>query len=153
MQRPDLFAAGLPAVGVMDMLRFNKFSSGRFWVADYGSPEPLPEQPQDWDPREFDNLLKISPYHMALRARTLKQSYPAILVTTSDHDDRVVPMHSYKFAAALQNAQAGAAPILIRIETNAGHGGGLPLSKRIQISADEISFIEAAMGLGVPGHP
>lgn len=148
LQRPDLFGAAIPQVGVMDMLRFNKFSSGRFWVDDYGSPEPLPGQAAaEWDAREFDNLLRISPYHEAMRQRGQGISYPATLVTTSDHDDRVVPMHSFKFAAALQAAQAGPAPIMIRIEVNAGHGSGLPLAKKILGSADEMAFIENALGV------
>ena len=145
MQRPDLFGAALAEVGVMDMLRFNKFSSGRYWVDDYGSPEPLPGQdPASWDPREFDNLYRISPYHSALRAQGQGIHYPPTLITTSDHDDRVVPLHSFKFAAALQAAQAGSAPTLIRIETNAGHGSGLPVTKAIQKAADELSFVEGA---------
>ena len=110
-QRPDLFGACLPAVGVMDMLRFQSFTGGRLWTDDYGSAD---------DPEEFKALLAYSPYHN-LKPGT---HYPATLITTADTDDRVVPGHSFKFAAALQHAQAGPAPVLIRIETRAGHGGG-----------------------------
>ena len=148
LQRPDLFGAGVAAVGVMDMLRFNKFTAGAYWVDDYGSPEPLPGQnPADWDAREFDNLLRISPYHQAMKLWGGTAKFPATLITTSDHDDRVVPMHSFKFASALQKAQTGDAPVLIRIEVNAGHGSGIPLIKKIQANADEIAFIEQALGV------
>ena len=114
-QRPDLFGAALPAVGVMDMLRFHQFTIGWAWKSDYGSAETK---------AGFDTLIKYSPLH------TLKPGthYPATLITTADHDDRVVPAHSFKFAAALQAAQGGAAPVLIRIETKAGHGAGKPTS-------------------------
>ena len=127
-QRPDLFAAALPAVGVMDMLRFNKFTAGWAWTSDYGSPE---------NQEEFKTLHAYSPYH------NLKPGvkYPATLVTTADHDDRVVPAHSFKFAAALQAANAGSNPMLIRIETKAGHGAGKPTSKAIEESADQWSFL------------
>jgi prolyl oligopeptidase len=127
-QRPDLFKACLPGVGVMDMLRFNKFTAGRFWVDDYGSSD---------NPQEFKALYAYSPYHN-LRSGT---HFPATLVTTADTDDRVVPGHSFKFAAALQAAQAGAAPVLIRIETRAGHGGGKPTSKIIEEVTDEFAFL------------
>ncbi|MBB5352769.1 prolyl oligopeptidase [Haloferula luteola] len=130
-QRPDLFGACLPAVGVMDLLRFHKFTIGWAWKRDYGDPE---------DPAEFANLLKISPYHN-LKPGT---RYPATLVTTADHDDRVVPAHSFKFAARLQACQAeDGPPVLIRIETSAGHGAGTALDKVIQIAADQWAFIEA----------
>ena len=127
-QRPDLFAAALPAVGVMDMLRFNKFTAGWAWVSDYGSPET---------PEEFKALYAYSPYHN-LKPGT---KYPATLVTTADHDDRVVPAHSFKFAAALQVANAGPNPMLIRVETKAGHGAGKPTSKAIEESADQWAFL------------
>jgi len=127
-QRPDLFAAALPAVGVMDMLRFNKFTAGWAWVSDYGSPET---------PEEFKALYSYSPYHN-LKPGT---KYPATLVTTADHDDRVVPAHSFKFAAALQAANAGPNPMLIRVETKAGHGAGKPTSKAIEESADQWAFL------------
>ena len=127
-QRPELFGATLPAVGVMDMLRFHKFTAGRYWVDDYGSPD---------DPEQFQVLLKYSPYH------NLKKgvSYPATLVTTADTDDRVVPSHSFKFIAKLQYCQAGPAPVLARIETRAGHGAGRPTSKIIEEAADQFAFL------------
>ena len=128
VQRPDLFGAVVVAVGVLDMLRFHKFTIGWGWVSDYGSPD---------DPEEFKALYAYSPYHK-LKAGT---AYPPTLITTADHDDRVVPAHSFKFAAALQKAQGGPAPILIRIETKAGHGGGKPVSKKIEETADELSFL------------
>lgn len=138
-QRPDLFGACLPAVGVMDMLRFHLFTAGRFWVDDYGSAD---------DPEEFAALLAYSPYH---NLRTGVR-YPATLVTTADTDDRVVPGHSFKFAAALQNAQAGSAPTLIRIETRAGHGAGKPTSKVIAEAADQWAFLTQALGMELPAE-
>ena len=128
MQRPDLFGACLPAVGVMDMLRFQKFTAGRFWTDDYGSSD---------NSDEFNSLFKYSPYH------NLKPGvkYPATMVTTADTDDRVVPGHSFKFAARLQECQAGSAPVLIRIETKAGHGAGKPTSKAIEEVADQWAFL------------
>jgi prolyl oligopeptidase len=135
MQRPDLFGACLPAVGVMDMLRFHKFTIGWAWVSDYGSPD---------QPEEFKTLLAYSPYHN-LRPGT---HYPATLITTADHDDRVFPGHSFKFAAALQAAQAGPAPALIRIETKAGHGMGKPTSKVIEEITDRWAFAVRALGMG-----
>ncbi len=134
-QRPDLFGACLPAVGVMDMLRFHKFTAGRYWVDDYGSSD---------DAEEFHALLAYSPYHN-LKPGT---RYPATLVTTADTDDRVVPMHSFKFASALQRSQAGDAPVLIRIETRAGHGAGKPTSKRIDEAADQIAFLFENLDMG-----
>lgn len=133
-QRPDLFGACLPAVGVMDMLRFHKFTAGRFWVDDYGSAD---------DAEEFKALLAYSPYH-ALKAGT---KYPATLVTTADTDDRVVPGHSFKFAARLQEDQAGDAPVLIRIETRAGHGAGKPTAKLIEEAADQWAFLVKNLGM------
>ena len=127
-QRPDLFAAALPAVGVMDMLRFHKFTAGRFWVDDYGSSD---------DPEEFEALRAYSPYHN-LEDGT---EYPATLVTTADTDDRVVPGHSFKFAARLQAAHQGKNPVLIRIETRAGHGAGKPTTKRIEEISDQMAFL------------
>ncbi len=138
-QRPDLFAAALPSVGVMDMLRFNQFTAGRFWVDDYGSPQ---------DPEMFDVLYGYSPYHTIPEG----QGYPATLVTTADTDDRVVPGHSFKYAAALQAAETGPAPTLIRIETRAGHGAGTPVSKIIQEAADEWAFIAHHTGLDLSGY-
>jgi len=135
-KRPDLFGACLPSVGVMDMLRFNKFTIGWAWESDYGSPQ---------NPEEFKVLYSYSPYH------NIKDnvSYPATLITTADHDDRVVPAHSYKFAARLQAAQKGEAPVLIRIETKAGHGGGKPTTKRIDEAADIIAFLVRALRIKV----
>ncbi|HYH63711.1 MAG TPA: prolyl oligopeptidase family serine peptidase [Urbifossiella sp.] len=131
-QRPDLYGACLPAVGVMDMLRFQKFTAGRFWTDDYGSSESE-------NPEEFKALLAYSPYHVLLR--TGPREYPATLVTTADTDDRVVPGHSFKFAAALQAMQKGSAPVLIRIETKAGHGAGKPTAKVIEEVADQWAFL------------
>jgi prolyl oligopeptidase len=135
-QRPDLFGACLPVVGVLDMLRFHKFTIGWAWTSDYGSPE---------DPEEFKALLAYSPYHN-LEPGT---AYPPTLITTGDHDDRVFPAHSFKFAAALQDAQAGAAPTLIRIDTRAGHGMGKPTSKLIEEATDQLAFLAQALGMNV----
>ncbi len=135
-QRPDLYGACLPAVGVMDMLRFQKFTAGRYWVDDYGSSD---------NPEEFKALYAYSPYHALLKNGPKK--YPATLVTTADTDDRVVPGHSFKFAAALQANQAGPAPVLIRIETRAGHGAGKPTTKQIEEYADEWAFLVKNLGV------
>ena len=133
-QRPDLFGACLPAVGVMDMLRFHKFTAGRYWVDDYGSAD---------DADEFQALLAYSPYHN-LEPGT---RYPPTLVTTADTDDRVVPGHSFKFAAQLQHCHAGEAPVLIRIETRAGHGAGKPTAKVIEELADKWAFLVKNLGM------
>lgn len=133
-QRPELFGAAIPAVGVMDMLRFHKFTIGWAWVSDFGSSE---------NEQEFQALYKYSPYHNIKKG----VSYPPTFITTADHDDRVVPAHSFKFAAAMQAAQAGSAPILIRIETKAGHGGGKPVSKIIAESTDRLAFLTAELQL------
>jgi prolyl oligopeptidase len=133
-QRPDLFAAALPAVGVFDMLRFHKFTIGWAWISEYGSPE---------DPEEFKALYAYSPLHN-LKPGTV---YPATLITTADHDDRVVPAHSFKFAAALQAAQGGSQPILIRIDTKAGHGAGKPTTKLIEETADRWAFLVEVLGI------
>jgi prolyl oligopeptidase len=127
-QRPELFGAALPGVGVMDMLRFHKFTIGWTWTDDYGSPD---------DAADFKALYAYSPLHN-LKAGV---KYPATLITTGDHDDRVVPAHSFKFAAALQHAQAGDAPVLIRIETRAGHGAGIPTEKKLDELADQWTFL------------
>jgi prolyl oligopeptidase len=127
-QRPDLFGAALPAVGVMDMLRFHKFTIGWAWTAEYGSPD---------NAEDFPILYAYSPLHN-LKAQT---AYPATLITTADRDDRVVPAHSFKFAAALQAAHAGEAPVLIRIETKAGHGAGKPTAKLIEEASDRLAFL------------
>lgn len=126
-QRPDLFAVAFPAVGVMDMLRYHKFTVGKGWIPEYGSSD---------DPEHFNNLLSYSPLH------NLKEgvAYPATMVTTADHDDRVVPAHSFKFAAQLQKSHTGDNPVLIRIATDAGHGAGKPIGKIIEEQADLWSF-------------
>ncbi len=136
-QRPDLFAAALPGVGVMDMLRFNRFTAGRFWTDDYGDPA---------NAADFAVLRAYSPYHN-IRPGV---RYPAILVTTADTDDRVVPGHSFKYTAALQAADTGPLPHLIRIETRAGHGAGKPTGKRIAETADQWAFIASHTGLVLP---
>lgn len=133
-QRPDLFAVALPAVGVMDMLRFHKFTIGWAWTEDYGSSE---------DSAQFKYLLGYSPLHN-IKPGTC---YPATLVTTADHDDRVVPAHSFKFAATLQEHQSCNNPALIRIETNAGHGAGKPVSKMIDEATDIWSFTMYNLGM------
>jgi prolyl oligopeptidase len=133
-QRPDLYGACLPAVGVMDMLRFHKFTAGRFWVDDFGSAD---------DPDEFKALLAYSPYQN-LKPGT---KYPATMVTTADTDDRVVPGHSFKFAARLQECHKGDPPVLIRIETRAGHGAGKPTSKLIEETADQWAFLVKSLGV------
>jgi prolyl oligopeptidase len=137
-QRPDLFGATLPGVGVMDMLRFHKFTIGWGWVSDYGSSD---------DAQQFKALYAYSPLH------NLKPGvkYPPTLVTTADHDDRVVPAHSFKFAARLQEVQAGDAPVLIRIETKAGHGAGKPTSKQIEEVADKWGFLVHNLNVDVKG--
>jgi prolyl oligopeptidase len=134
-QRPDLFAAALPAVGVMDMLRYPQFTIGRAWIPDFGDPDV---------PEEFSALHAYSPYHNLTPGTT----YPATLITTADTDDRVVPGHSFKFAAALQHAQsnaAGAPPVLIRVDRKAGHGAGKPTSMRIDEVADVWAFLVDAL--------
>ncbi|MER3413651.1 MAG: S9 family peptidase [Armatimonadota bacterium] len=136
-QRPDLFGAALPSVGVMDMLRFHKFTIGWAWVSDYGSPD---------DADDFRVLLSYSPYHNLKPHR-----YPAVLVTTADHDDRVVPAHSFKYIARLQEVQQGEAPVLIRIETRAGHGAGKPVSKVIAETTDEWAFLVKNLKVSIHG--
>jgi prolyl oligopeptidase len=137
-QRPELFGACLPAVGVMDMLRFQKFTAGRFWVDDYGSSD---------NPAEFKALCAYSPYHNLKKGT----KYPATLVTTADTDDRVVPGHSFKFTAMLQECQAGSAPVLARIETRAGHGAGKPTAKQIEEVADQLAFLVKNLHVKLPG--
>ena len=136
-QRPDLFGAALPAVGVMDMLRFHKFTIGWAWTSDYGSSD---------EPGEFKALYAYSPLHN-IKPGT---KYPAVLITTADHDDRVVPAHSFKYAATLQPAQAGKAPILIRIETKAGHGAGKPTNKIIEETAQRFGFLIRELKMKLP---
>lgn len=132
-QRPDIAKVAIPTVGVLDMLRFQLFTIGRSWTVDYGSSD---------NKEEFGCLYKYSPLHN-LKAT----SYPATLVLTGDHDDRVVPAHSFKFAAALQHNNSGANPTLIRIDSNAGHGGGKPVSKQIDEFADMWSFVFYNLGM------
>ncbi len=136
-QRPELFGAAIPAVGVMDMLRFHHFTAGRFWTDDYGSSD---------NPDEFAALRAYSPYHNVREG----VEYPAVLVTTADFDDRVVPGHSFKYAAAMQKAQAGNAPVLIRIETRAGHGRGAPTDKVIADYADRWAFLVRNLDVRLP---
>ena len=133
-QRPELFGAAMPAVGVMDMLRFQKFTIGANWTGEYGSSD---------NPADFKVLRGYSPLH------NIKSGvhYPPVLITTSDHDDRVVPGHSFKYAATLQAAQGGHAPILIRVETRAGHGSGKPTTKIIEEYADRLAFLTRALGM------
>lgn len=126
-QRPDLFKVAFPGVGVLDMLRYDKFTIGRAWAGDYGLSE---------NPKDFDYLYSYSPLHNAIPAK-----YPATMVTTADHDDRVVPAHSYKFTSAMQASQQGDNPMLIRVETSAGHGAGKPTDKQIDEASDLLSFM------------
>ncbi|MEJ7676540.1 MAG: prolyl oligopeptidase family serine peptidase [Segetibacter sp.] len=134
-QRPDLYRVCFPAVGVMDMLRYHKFTAGAGWAYDYGTADDSKEM--------FNYLYKYSPVHNLKKGTC----YPAALVTTADHDDRVVPAHSFKFAASLQAAQSCDNPVLISIETKAGHGAGKPTSKIIEEQADKWSFLLYNMGL------
>ena len=136
-QRPDLWGATLPGVGVMDMLRFQKFTIGWAWASDYGSSD---------NADEFKAIQKYSPLHNIKTGG----KYPPTLITTADHDDRVFPAHSFKFAAALQKAQAGDAPVLIRIETRAGHGAGKPTAKIIEDVTDQWAFLVKNLGMKVP---
>ncbi len=132
-QRPDLFKVCIPMVGVMDMLRYDKFTIGRAWSSDYGLSE---------NEEEFKCLYKYSPLH-----RIKETAYPATLITTGDHDDRVVPAHSFKFAATMQAKQQGDNPVLIRIDKNAGHGSGKPTDKQIEEFADIWAFVFYNLGM------
>jgi prolyl oligopeptidase len=134
-QRPELFQVALPAVGVLDMLRYHTFTSGEGWAYDYGTSAQSKEM--------FEYLLGYSPVHNVKEG----QSYPATLVTTADHDDRVVPAHSYKFISELQLKHQGEQPVMIRIDVNAGHGAGMPLNKAIDLSADTYAFTLWNMGI------
>jgi prolyl oligopeptidase len=136
-QRPDLFGAALPAVGVMDMLRYHKFTIGWAWKSDYGDPDTKDG---------FAINYRYSPLHNIKTG----VKYPPTFVTTADHDDRVVPGHSFKFAAALQAAQGGPAPVLIRIQTKAGHGAGMPVEKQIEERADIYSFLIRELKMTLP---
>ncbi len=133
-QRPDLFKVALPGVGVLDMLRYHKFTVGWGWVVEYGSSDTK---------SEFDYLLKYSPLHNIKKGT----HYPSTLITTGDHDDRVVPAHSFKFAAALQEAHSGENPVMIRIDVQAGHGAGKPTSKQIDEWTDILSFVFSELGM------
>jgi prolyl oligopeptidase len=135
LQRPELFGAVHAAVGVMDMLRFDQFTIGWAWKAEYGSPSESAV--------EFEAIYRYSPLHN-IRAG---EAYPATLIATADHDDRVFPAHSFKYTAALQAAQIGANPVLIRVETRAGHGGGMPLSKRLEATVDQYAFFVKVLGI------
>jgi prolyl oligopeptidase len=136
-QRPELMKVALPAVGVLDMLRYHKFTAGAGWAYDYGTSDDSKEM--------FEYLKGYSPVHNVKEGT----NYPATLVTTGDHDDRVVPAHSFKFAAELQDKHRGENPVLIRIETNAGHGAGTPVSKTIEQYADIFGFTFYNMGYRV----
>ena len=134
-QRPELFGAAVPSVGVLDMLRYHKFTIGWAWADDYGTSEESAEM--------FEYLKGYSPVHNVTEGTV----YPDTMIVTADHDDRVVPAHSYKFAAELQRSHGGDNPVLIRIETRAGHGGGTPMSKRIEQIADQYAFLVRALGM------
>jgi prolyl oligopeptidase len=140
LQRPELFAAAIPAVGVLDMLRYHKFTIGWAWASDYGTSE---------DPEGFEYLMKYSPLHNVKEG----VEYPATLITTADHDDRVVPAHSFKFAAELQSTYKGDRPMIIRIESNAGHGAGKPTAMVIAEETDVLSFMAKHIGLDVSRIP
>ncbi len=139
-QRPELFGAVVAEVGVLDLLRFHRFTIGRAWTSDYGDPE---------DPEDFARMLAYSPLHNVWP----RTAYPATLVVTGDHDDRVVPAHSYKFAATLQAAQGGEAPVLLRVETRAGHGAGTPTRVLIDQRADVLAFLWRALGMSADDGP
>jgi prolyl oligopeptidase len=132
-QRPELFRVAFPAVGVMDMLRFHKFTIGYAWASEYGSSDNMDQ---------FQYLYKYSPLHNIRRV-----DYPSVMVTTADHDDRVVPAHSFKYAATLQEKNTSQNPILIRIDSKAGHGAGKPTAKQIEEWADVWSFMFYNMNL------
>ena len=134
-QRPELFKVAVPEVGVLDMLRYHKFTAGAGWAYDYGTADDSKEM--------LEYLLTYSPVHNVKSA----VKYPATLITTGDHDDRVVPAHSFKFAAHLQESGSSDNPLLIRIETNAGHGAGKPISKIIELESDIYAFILFNMGI------
>lgn len=134
-QRPDLFKVAIPKVGVLDMLKFHEFTIGKYWTVDYGCSE---------NPEDFDYLIKYSPVH-----NVKEEKYPATLVVTGDHDDRVVPAHSYKFISELQAKQQGDLPVMIRIDSDGGHGSGKPVSKQIEEFADTWAFVFYHLGMKV----
>jgi prolyl oligopeptidase len=135
-REPSAFGSAVPEVGVLDVTRFHRFTIGWAWISDYGDPD---------DPDDLDTILRYSPYHRVVEGTV----YPPTLITTGDTDDRVVPLHSYKFAAALQHAQAGDAPVLLRVDLAAGHGAGKPVSKLVEERADVLAFHAAHLGLEV----
>ncbi len=135
-QRPDLAAVALPAVGVLDLLRFHRFTAGAAWTSDYGNPD---------DPEDFATALAYSPLH-----NLRETAYPATLIMTADHDDRVVPSHSHKFTATLQRSQQAPAPVLTRVETRAGHGMGKPAAMVAAELADMLAFAAHHTGLEIP---
>jgi prolyl oligopeptidase len=139
-QRPDLFGAAVPGVGVLDMLRFDKFTIGNFWIPEYGCAS--------CGKSDFEWLLKYSPY-ANVKPQT---AYPPTLIMTSDHDDRVFPAHSFKFAAKMQAAQAGPAPILLRVQLKAGHGGSTTLTQSINATADVYAFLVKNLNVSVPAQ-
>jgi prolyl oligopeptidase len=136
-QRPELFAACLPDAGVLDMIRYARFTCGRLWTVEYGSVE---------NPEEFRALRAYSPYHNVKKGTR----YPATLVTTSDSDERVSPLHSYKFTAALQHAQGGAGPVLLRVERHGGHSSGASMGKTMEELADRFAFLVKNLGMKLP---
>ncbi|CAG7729440.1 unnamed protein product, partial [Allacma fusca] len=144
--RPDLYAAAIPQVGVMDMLRFQKFTIGYVWCSEFGCSD---------DKAYFENLLKYSPLHNIRVPANPNVQYPAVLATTADHDDRVVPSHTFKYMAQLQYTIGGSPkqtnPLLLRVETNAGHGAGTPTSKQIDEKTDIYSFMAQNLGLEFNG--
>ena len=133
-QHPTLFGAAIPEVGVMDMLRFDQWTIGWAWRSDYGDPK---------NPEDFKAMYAYSPYHNAKPGT----KYPPTLVTTADHDDRVFPAHSFKYTAAMQHAQAGKEPVLIRVQTRGGHGAGLPTALAIEKQADIYAFLVKSLGM------
>lgn len=141
-QRPDLFGAAVAQVGVMDMLRFDKFTIGHAWTSDYGSPS---------DKIHFENLVKYSPMHNVKCPTTSEEQYPSTLILTADHDDRVSPLHSLKFAASLHHAikesKCQVNPLLLRVYSKAGHGAGKPTAKKIQEATDILTFMYKSLNL------
>jgi prolyl oligopeptidase len=137
LQQPELFGAVICQVPVTDMLRYHRFTVGKFWVSDYGNAEE--------NPADFRFLYAYSPLHNVKKGT----AYPPTLITTADHDDRVVPAHAMKFAATLQAGDAGTHPILLRVETKAGHGGGKPVSKQIEEMTDILSFLAMTFSMTI----